>query len=291
MSAWPEAVYIIRQIQNALNLNQRVLKLQNRLYVFAPIAEGQTFQPDLEDEYDFSNDSIWFIEKTDDASKVYAMSVYSEEQGWSNAIYLSPNTSQIDFTPTSATGAFQNIDNVQDALNALINSVSHISMDDATYTSKGIVRIDHNTLTVNGGLLSVPIANPSTNNFGLVKLYDETGGNNNGTMTQAAISAAIGQSAASSENVLIPVSSWSENATATISGSNYSYYNTEDITLSDSYGQHPTIAVAPTSPYDVPTKVEIEEFNKINFITVNGNEITLLAKIKPTVDFTINVKV
>lgn len=285
MSAWPEAVYIIRQIQNALNLNQRVLRLQNRLFVFAPAASGQTFQPDLNEEYDFSDDSIWFIEKADDANKVYAVSVYSEEQGWSSAIYLSPDTSQIDFTPASATGVFANVDNVEEALNALGAALGNISISDATKTSKGIVRIGDN-INVSNGIISVPNANNSTK--GVMRLYNTIGTNTDGTMTQSAIKAAIGQSALTSENAV--VTNWSNSATGTISGSNYNYYVAE-VNLTNSYGQHPTISVVATSPYEVPTEAEIEAFNRINFITVEGSQLQLFAKIKPLIDFTINVKV
>lgn len=285
MSAWPEAVYIIRQIQNALNLNQRVLRLQNRLFVFAPAAAGQTFQPDLNEEYDFSDDSIWFIEKADDANKVYAISVYSEAQGWSSAIYLSPDTSQIDFTPASATGVFANVDNVEDALNALAAALGSVSINDATKSSKGIVRIGDN-INVSNGIISVSNANSSTK--GVMRLYNTIGTNTDGTMTQSAIKAAIGQSALTSENAI--VTNWSNSATGTISGSNYNYYVAE-VNLTNSYGEHPTISVVATSPYEVPTEAEIEAFNRINFITVEGSQITLFAKIKPSIDFTINVKV
>lgn len=285
MSAWPEAVYIIRQIQNALNLNQRVLRLQNRLFVFAPAASGQVFKPDLNEEYDFSDDSIWFIEKADDANKIYAISVYSEAQGWSSAIYLSPDTSQIDFTPASATGVFANVDNVEDALNALAAALGSVSINDATKSSKGIVRIGDN-INVSNGIISVSNANSSTK--GVMRLYNTIGTNTDGTMTQSAIKAAIGQSALTSENAV--VTNWSNSATGTISGSNYNYYVAE-VNLTNSYGQHPTISVVATSPYEVPTEAEIEAFNRINFITVEGSQITLLARIKPTVDFTINVKV
>lgn len=285
MSAWPEAVYIIRQIQNALSLNQRVLKLQNRLFVFAPAASGQVFQPDLEEEYAFSDDSIWFIEKANDPDKVYAVSVYSEEQGWSSAIYLSPDTSQIDFTPASATGVFANIDNVEDALNALAAALADVTFDDATKNSKGIVRIGDN-INVSNGIISV--SNADANTKGIMRLYNTIGTNTDGTMTQSAIKAAIGQSALTSENAV--VTNWSVNATGTIAGSNYNYYVAE-VNLTNSYGEHPTVSVVATSPYDVPTEAEIEAFNRVNFITVEGSQITLLARIKPTIDFTINVKV
>ena len=291
MSAWPEAVYIIRQIQNALSLNQRVLKLQNRLFVFAPAAEGQVFKPDLEEDYAFSDDSIWFIEKADDPNKVYAVSVYSETQGWSSAIYLSPDTSQLDFTPASATGVFANIDNVEDALNALGAAVADVHIIDASKSDKGIVKIGDN-INVRNGEISVPLATAGTNiaqgPLGVMRLYREPGSNADGTMTQAAITAAIGQNAAASENVL--VTNWSETATSTIAGSNFYYYSTE-VYLTTSYGEHPTISVAATSPYEVPTPAEIEAFNRIDFITVDSNQLGLYAKIKPSIDFTINVKV
>ena len=68
MSAWPQAVWIVREIQNQFNLNQRVLYLENRYYIFAPVSsvldsQGKK-QPELPEEYQdikFSDDSIWFV--------------------------------------------------------------------------------------------------------------------------------------------------------------------------------------------------------------------------------------
>lgn len=284
MSAWPEAVYVIKQIQNALNLNQRVLKLQNRLFVFAPIASGQTLQPDLEDEYDFSNDSIWFVQKSDDRNKIYAVSVYSETQGWSSLIYLSPNGNQIDFTPTTGSGILSNVDNVEDALNTLAVAIGNVQINDATKNSKGIVQVGTN-INVSAGTISVP--NASTSTRGVVKMYNAVGTATDGTMTQAAIKAAIGQSSLSYETAV--VTGWSTTRVA-LAGRNIEYY-TAEVTLGTSYGEHPTISLGVTSPYDAPTFDESLAFKKVDFAVANGNRLTFYARFRPETDFTITVKV
>lgn len=284
MSAWPEAVYVIKQIQNALNLNQRVLKLQNRLFVFAPIASGQTLQPDLEDEYDFSNDSIWFVQKGDDRNKIYAVSVYSETQGWSSLIYLSPNSNQIDFTPTTGSGILSNVDNVEDALNTLAVAIGNVQINDATKNRKGIVQVGTN-INVSAGTISVP--NASTSTRGVVKMYNAVGTATDGTMTQAAIKAAIGQSSLSYQTAT--VTGWSTSRVA-LAGRNIEYY-TAEVTLGTSYGEHPTISLGVTSPYDAPTFDESLAFKKVDFAVANGNRLTFYARFRPETDFTITVKV
>lgn len=284
MSAWPEAVYVIKQIQNALNLNQRVLKLQNRLFVFAPIASGQTLQPDLEDEYDFSNDSIWFVQKSNDRNKIYAVSVYSETQGWSSLIYLSPNGNQIDFTPTTGSGILSNVDNVEDALNTLAVAISNVQINDATKNRKGIVQVGTN-INVSAGTISVP--NASTSTRGVVKMYNAVGTATDGTMTQAAIKAAIGQSSLSYQTAT--VTGWSTSRVA-LAGRNIEYY-TAEVTLGTSYGEHPTISLGVTSPYDAPTFDESLAFKKVDFAVANGNRLTFYARFRPETDFTITVKV
>lgn len=288
MSAWPEAVYIIKQISKLLNLDKRVLKLQNKLYVFAKqtTKEG-AIVPDLEEEYDFSNDSVWFVQKTDNPDKIFAVSVFSETLGWSSFIYLSPNVGEIDFTPTTQTGVLANVNNVDDAIKALASAVDNVQISDATKSSKGIVQVGDN-INVSAGTISVPLGSAST--AGVVKLYNNaTGSNTDGTMTQAAIKAAIGQNAASSENAIIPLSGWSS-TTVSLSGSDRGYY-TNTINLTTTYGDHPTISLVATSPFEVPTREEIEAFNNIKFVMVNGNTCTLYAKFIPDGNLTINVKI
>ena len=285
MSAWPEAVYIIRQIQNALNLNQRVLKLQNRLFVFAPVASGQNLHPDLEDEYDFSNDSIWFVQKSDDRNKIYAVSVYSETQGWSSLIYLSPNGNQIDFTPTTGSGILSNVDNVEDALNILAVAIGDVKIRDADRIHKGIVQIGSNINISNG---TISVSNASASVPGVVKISnDPTGTATDATMTQAAIKAAIGTSSLSSETAV--VSGWSTDRVS-LSGRSIGYYLAE-VTLKSSYGEHPTVSLSPTSPSDAPTPTESEAFRKIDFIIADGNRLALYARFRPESNFTITVKV
>lgn len=301
MSAWPEAVYIIRQIQNSLSLNQRVVRLQNRLFVFAPVVTGQqSFIPDLQESYEFSDDSIWFIQKTGDPSKIQAISVYSQESGWSSPAFLSPDPEQIDYTPISSEGVFANVDTIKEALDALGSALDSGNLKPATRNSLGTVRIGTNILLDSGtnntdAVISVQEAPakaaPGPNDYGVVKLYTEPGQHVDGTMTQAAITSAIGQNAASSENVLVSASDWSS-TTTTLSGDTCPYYTISDgITLQASYGSHPTISIAPTGNNDVPTQAEIEAFNNINFIKVVTNKLTPYAKIKPTISFTMNVKV
>lgn len=284
MSAWPEAVYIIKQIQNALNLNQRVLKLQNRLFVFAAVKSSAVLEPDLEDEYNFSNDSIWFVQKSDDNSKIYAVSVYSETQGWSSLIYLSPNGNQIDFTPSTGTGILANVDNVEDALNILANAIGNIQISDATKNSKGIVQIGNN-INVTNGTISVP--NGSSSTAGAVKMYNTSGTATDGTMTQAAIKAAIGQSPLIYETAV--VTGWSDTP-VTLPGRNFEYYTTT-VTLGTSYGEHPTISLGVTSPYDTPTIDQSKSYYMVDFAIANGNILTFYARFKPQTDFTIIVKV
>ena len=285
MSAWPEAVYIIREIQNSLNLTQRVLKLENRLYVFAPQKENETgiLEPDLEEEYNFSNDSVWFVERQNNNNQIFAASVYSETQGWSSFIYLSPESGEVHFVPSEEAGVLTAIDNVQDALNTLGEAITNIQVNDATKEVKGIVQIGNN-ITVENGVISIPTANSV--NAGVVKMYSGLGTNIDGTMTQAAIKAAIGQNPLSSENLF--VTNWSTSVSS-LSGSPVGYYSTSG-TMTTSYGDHPTVSLVATSPYDVPTPEQAEAFNRIDFITVNGNEINFYASLRPQTDFTVNIK-
>lgn len=286
MSAWPEAVYIIKQISKLLSLDKRVLKLQNKLYVFAqPVTKEGVVVPDLEEEYDFSNGSIWFVQQDNDADKIVAVSVFSETLGWSSFIYFSLDVGQISFTPATSGGVLDNIDNVEDAINALANAVGNVQVNDATKNSKGIVRVGNN-INVTAGTISVPTGSPSA--AGVVKIYNSSGSNTDGTMTQAAIRAAIGQSASSSENVVLQQSNWSQ-TTVSLSGADREYYS-NSITMSNSYGDHPTISLAATSPYEVPTPSEREGFNNIDFVTVNGNSYTFYAKAIPSSNLTVNIK-
>lgn len=286
MSAWPEAVYIIKQIQNALGLNQRVLKLENRLFVFAPAKSSTVIEPDLIEEYDFSNDSVWFVENRNNSSKIYAVSVYSETQGWSSLIHLSPDSGAIDFTPATGSGILANVDNVEDALNTLAVAVSNVPTKNASKTSKGVVQIGANIDVSNNGEISVP--NATTNIPGVIKLFNRTEGNSvEGTLTQSAIRASIGRSSLSYESVV--VTGWS-NTKVGLSGRNIEYYTTT-VRLSNSYGEHPTISLGATSPYEAPTPNESAAFKKVDFITVSGNDLTLYARFRPESNFTITVKV
>lgn len=288
MSAWPEAVYIIKQISKLLNLDKRVLKLQNKLYVFAKqtTKEG-AIVPDLEEEYDFSNDSVWFVQKADDANKIFAVSVFSETLGWSSFIYLSPDVGEIDFTPNTQTGILANVDNVEDAINILADAIGNVQISDATKNSKGIVQIGNN-ISVSAGTISVPTASATT--AGVLKLYNNsTGSNTDGTMTQAAIKAAIGQNPLKSENVVIPLSGWSQ-TTVSLSGAARGYYS-NSVSLTSTYGEHPTISLVATDPFEVPTPAEVEAFNNISFVTVNGNTYTFYAKFIPDGNLTVNVKI
>lgn len=59
-----------------MGLTDRIVRLENRLYVFAKQKSGVR-EPDLEKTYDFSSDSVWFVEDAADASIISAVSVYS----------------------------------------------------------------------------------------------------------------------------------------------------------------------------------------------------------------------
>ena len=106
-------------------------------------------------------------------------------------------------------------------------------------------------------------------------------------MTQAAIKAAIGQSSLSYETAV--VTGWSTTRVA-LAGRNIEYY-TAEVTLGTSYGEHPTISLGVTSPYDAPTFDESLAFKKVDFAVANGNRLTFYARFRPETDFTITVKV
>ena len=122
MSAWPEAVYILKEIEKQLGLTDRVVRLENRLYVFAK-KKASTWEPDLTKTYNFSEDSVWFIETDDiNSNGIYAASVYINDNGtkkWSDPIYFSINGDKVSFTPSDPAGVLKDVTNVEDALNTL----------------------------------------------------------------------------------------------------------------------------------------------------------------------------
>ena len=199
MSAWPEAVYIIKQISNQLNLNNRVLELENKLVVFAKKdSTKQKLTPILDDSYDFSNGSLWFVEKDEDANQIYALSVYSESQGWSSFDYFSPDVDNISFTPSSSATILAGIDNIGDAINAVANAVGgQVNVQDASKDVKGIVKIGNN-IDVSSGTIS--LAQGTASKLGLVKLYTNvTGNNTDGAVSQQVIKNALAAKANSAD--------------------------------------------------------------------------------------------
>lgn len=199
MSAWPEAVYIIKQISNQLNLNDRVLELENRLVVFAKKDSTKTkLTPILEDNYTFSNGSLWFVEKDEDANQIYALSVYSEDQGWSSFDYFSPDVDNISFTPSSSATILSGIDNIGDAINTVAEAVGgQVNVQDASKDVKGIVKIGNN-IDVSSGTIS--LSQGTASKLGLVKLYTNvTGNNTDGTVSQQVIKNALAAKANSAD--------------------------------------------------------------------------------------------
>lgn len=199
MSAWPEAVYIIKQISNQLNLNDRVLELENRLVVFAKKDSTKTkLTPILEDNYTFSNGSLWFVEKDEDADQIYALSVYSEDQGWSSFDYFSPDVDNISFTPSSSATILSGIDNIGDAINTVAEAVGgQVNVQDASKDVKGIVKIGNN-IDVSSGTIS--LSQGTASKLGLVKLYTNvTGNNTDGSVSQQVIKNALAAKANSAD--------------------------------------------------------------------------------------------
>lgn len=199
MSAWPEAVYIIKQISNQLNLNDRVLELENRLVVFAKKDSTKTkLTPILEDNYTFSNGSLWFVEKDEDADQIYALSVYSEDQGWSSFDYFSPDVDNISFTPSSSATILSGIDNIGDAINTVAEAVGgQVNVQDASKDVKGIVKIGNN-IDVSSGTIS--LSQGTASKLGLVKLYTNvTGNNTDGAVSQQVIKNALAAKANSAD--------------------------------------------------------------------------------------------
>lgn len=208
--------------------------------------------------------------------------------------FSDPNAdaSTIAFDAADDDGILKDATTVQAALDALDAAVKNIDtgggggpveINDATTNSKGIVQIGNN-INVTGGVISVPAASSSV--AGVVRMYNTTGPNTDGTMTQAAIRAAIGTGPAKSEDV--QVSGWSTN-TIMVSGRDEEFYYV-DITLTSSYGDHPAIAVAATSPHEVPTKDEVNAFNKVDFVIVNGSSLRFYSTQRIDTAFTVNIK-
>ena len=147
MSAWPQAVWIIREIQKQFNLNERVLFLENRYYIFASPSstldsKGRK-QPALPQEYDdvhFSDDSMWFIGQNVVANgemtrNITGISLYHVEhdsqtgeiidQGWSDPLNFTIDGSTIVFTPDDTT-FFGDITDVGVALNFLASKMTQM---------------------------------------------------------------------------------------------------------------------------------------------------------------------
>ena len=82
MSAWPEAYYVINQISNQFNLSNRVIRLEGKIFVFAPQKSGAR-EPDITvSGVTFREGSLWFVEKPNtENNQIYALSVYSEQTG------------------------------------------------------------------------------------------------------------------------------------------------------------------------------------------------------------------
>lgn len=287
MSAWPEAVYIIKQIQNTFNLNTRVLKLENKLCVFAAIdREAAQLQPDLDDEYNFTNGSIWFVEDDLNANNIIAISNYSEVSGWSTLSYFRTEADQVPFQPTSE--LLENITNVEDAINEIANQIENIQINNATRTTSGVVQIGNNINVTAEGVISVPTATQEA--AGVTKIYNTTGNNIDGTMTQAAISAAVAaeSSAQKAESFSIPVSEWSS-STVTLTGANGNYYTYNKTGLTYSYSC-PAISLIASGSNQVPTKGQITDFNNINYAIVNGNTCTFYSQTVPTNALTVYIQ-
>lgn len=172
MSAWPEAYYVINQISNQFNLSNRVIRLEGKIFVFAPQKSG-TREPDITvSGVTYREGSLWFVEKPNtENNQIYALSVYSEQTGhvgWSDFHILSVDVNNIAFTPTS--DVLEGITDIGAAINYLADQLgAETGVANATTTSAGIVQIGAN-ITVNNGLISVP--NASTSQAGVVQLVD-----------------------------------------------------------------------------------------------------------------------
>lgn len=148
MSAWPQAVWIIREIQKQFNLNERVLFLENRYYIFAPPVAENVREPLLPQEYQdvqFSDDSIWFVGQTESNENqitdrnVYAISLYHTErdsetgeiiqQGWSDFINFSVDSDSLLYQTSDQTSILygDDINTIEDALNTLASAYQTIA--------------------------------------------------------------------------------------------------------------------------------------------------------------------
>ena len=200
MSAWPEAYYVINQISNQFNLSNRVIRLEGKIFVFAPQKSGAR-EPDITvSGVTFREGSLWFVEKPNtENNQIYALSVYSEQTGhvgWSDFHILSVDVNNIAFTPTS--DVLVGITDIGTAINYLADQLgAETGVANATTTSAGIVQIGAN-ITVNNGVISVPTA--TTDRVGVVQLVDNV--NNQSTtlaVTQNAVHDALESKITSSQ--------------------------------------------------------------------------------------------
>jgi len=118
---------------------------------------------------------------------------------------------------------------------------------------------------------------------GILKAYTSTGSNTDGTMTQAAITQALG----ASESIEI-TATWST-TTTTLTGDDGAYYS-KSVTMSAGHGDHPTIMLIPGGSNTVPSAAQREAFNDVDFIVANGTALTLYSKVKINTAFVICVK-
>lgn len=118
---------------------------------------------------------------------------------------------------------------------------------------------------------------------GILKAYTSTGSNTDGTMTQAAITQALG----SSESIEI-TATWST-TTTTLTGDDGAYYS-KSVTMSAGHGDHPTIMLIPGGSNTVPSAAQREAFNDVDFIVANDTTLTLYSKVKINTPFVICVK-
>lgn len=171
MSAWPQAVWIVKEIQNQFNLNQRVLYLENKYYIFA--AQSPTLddkgrkKPNLGPEYDninFSDDSIWFVGSNEiDGNQitkrnVYAISLYHTENGegyWSDFLNLSVDSNTLQFNPEHPEDPiWRNAQSFEDALEALaaaINSAQGAITSGTIALPAGVSENDPNWVATSNG--------------------------------------------------------------------------------------------------------------------------------------------
>lgn len=59
MSAWPEAIYVIQELQKSLHLQEQMEDIAGRVSVIANMKSGRRV-PDV-DYNDFSENSLWLI--------------------------------------------------------------------------------------------------------------------------------------------------------------------------------------------------------------------------------------